>query len=323
MNNYKITIQYDGTRYKGWQGQNSTGLTIQGKIEAVLGQMAGHAVEVIGSGRTDAGVHAKGQVANFHIEEHFTEGKIMSYLNHYLPDDIAVIAIEQVDERFHSRYAAKKKTYRYHIHMGEISDVFERKYEYQYEKRLDVESMKEALASVQVKGRMEEFESKDRNLVAIVDYAHNRLSFEKLYDSVYKEYPGYEIYTVFGCPGDKALNRRRDLGLISGLFSNRVYLTTDDPGTESVTRISEETGHYVEMVGCPCECIEDRALAIHRAIQDAGEKKTVVLVLGKGSEGRQRFGNLTYDCPTDSEMVRKSMNNYDRQTIRQKVSRRS
>ena len=144
MNNYKITIQYDGTRYKGWQGQNSTGLTIQGKIEAVLGQMAGHAVEVIGSGRTDAGVHAKGQVANFHIEEHFTEGKILSYLNHYLPDDIAVIAIEQVDERFHSRYAAKKKTYRYHIHMGEISDVFERKYEYQYEKTLDVERMKEA-----------------------------------------------------------------------------------------------------------------------------------------------------------------------------------
>jgi len=144
MNNYKITIQYDGTRYKGWQGQNSTGLTIQGKIEAVLGQMAGHAVEVIGSGRTDAGVHAKGQVANFHIEEHFTEEKILSYLNHYLPDDIAVIAVEQVDERFHSRYAAKKKTYRYHIHMGEISDVFERKYEYQYEKTLDVERMKEA-----------------------------------------------------------------------------------------------------------------------------------------------------------------------------------
>ena len=89
-------------------------------------------------------MQAKGQVANFHIEEHFTEGKILSYLNHYLPDDIAVIAIEQVDERFHSRYAAKKKTYRYHIHMGEISDVFERKYEYQYEKILDVESMKEA-----------------------------------------------------------------------------------------------------------------------------------------------------------------------------------
>ena len=106
MNNYKITIQYDGTRYKGWQGQNSTGLTIQGKIEAVLGQMAGHAVEVIGSGRTDAGVHAKGQVANFHIEEHFTEEKILSYLNHYLPDDIAVIAVEQGGNSVQSFFSA-------------------------------------------------------------------------------------------------------------------------------------------------------------------------------------------------------------------------
>ena len=84
MNNYKITIQYDGTRYKGWQGQNSTGLTIQGKIEAVLGQMAGHAVEVIGSGRTDAGVHAKGQVANFHIEEHFTDFSTEVLFTHVL-----------------------------------------------------------------------------------------------------------------------------------------------------------------------------------------------------------------------------------------------
>lgn len=181
-----------------------------------------------------------------------------------------------------------------------------------------VECMKEALASVQVKGRMEEFESRDKNLVAIVDYAHNRLSFEKLYDSIFKEYPGYQVFTVFGCPGDKALNRRRDLGLISGLFSNRVYLTTDDPGTESVTKICSETSHYVEMVGCPCQCIEDRALAIHRAIEDA-EEKTVVLVLGKGSEGRQRFGRMTYDCPTDSEMVKQSMNNYDRCSMRRKV----
>lgn len=183
---------------------------------------------------------------------------------------------------------------------------------------VSVECMKEALASVQVKGRMEEFESRDKKLVAIVDYAHNRLSFEKLYDSIYKEYPGYQVYTVFGCPGDKALNRRRDLGLISGLFSNMVYLTTDDPGTESVTKICSETSHYVELVGCPCQCIEDRALAIHQAIQDAKER-TVVLVLGKGSEGRQRFGTLTYDCPTDSEMVRQSINSYDRQSMRQRV----
>ena len=144
MNNYKITIQYDGTRYKGWQGQNSTGLTIQGKIEAVLGQMAGHAVEVIGSGRTDAGVHAKGQVANFHIEEHFTEGKILSYLNHYLPDDIAVIAVEQVDERFHSRFHAVSKTYSYRIRTSPIPSVFDRRYLYQYGEPLDVGLMEQA-----------------------------------------------------------------------------------------------------------------------------------------------------------------------------------
>ena len=154
--NYKLIIGYDGTRYFGWEHQPGKD-TIQGKLEDVLNYLAEEPVLIIGAGRTDAGVHAKGQVANFHIEEHFTEGKIMSYLNHYLPDDIAVIAIEQVDERFHSRYAAKKKTYRYHIHMGEISDVFERKYEYQYEKTLDVERMKE---------------------INFMDYKRNRFSLE-------------------------------------------------------------------------------------------------------------------------------------------------
>ena len=144
MNNFKLTIQYDGTRYKGWQGQNGTDQTIQGKIENVLKEMAGHEVEITGSGRTDAGVHARGQVANFHIEESFSKEEILSYLNHYLPDDIAVISIEKVDDRFHSRYQATAKTYRYHIHMGQIPDVFGRKYEYQYEKELDIDRMKNA-----------------------------------------------------------------------------------------------------------------------------------------------------------------------------------
>lgn len=179
---------------------------------------------------------------------------------------------------------------------------------------IPVECMKEGIASVQVKGRMEEFESRDKKLVTIVDYAHNRLSFEKLYDSVFQEYPGYQVVTVFGCPGNKALNRRRDLGLIAGLFSNMVYLTMDDPGTESTAQISREVSHYVEMVGCQCICIEDRALAIQQAITDAPER-TVVLVLGKGNEGRQRFGNMVYDCPTDTELVKQSMRYYDRNAM--------
>ena len=175
--------------------------------------------------------------------------------------------------------------------------------------------MQEGLADVQVEGRMEEFESRNRKLVAIVDYAHNRLSFEKLFDSVFKEYPDYRVVTVFGCPGDKAFNRRRDLGLVAGLFSDQVYLTTDDPGTESVAKIAGEISRYVEMVGCPCTTIEDRTLAIRKAVECAAGK-TVVLVLGKGNEGRQCFGQTICECPKDAEVVRKSILQYDKNCMR-------
>ncbi len=144
MKNYKITIQYDGTRYKGWQVQKSTYMTIQGKIQEILKQLAGEDIEVIGSGRTDAGVHAYGQVANFHIKEDFSAEEILKYLNHYLPMDIAVLSIEEVEERFHSRYHATEKTYVYRIHNSDIPNVFERKYVYDYTEHLDIERMKEA-----------------------------------------------------------------------------------------------------------------------------------------------------------------------------------
>lgn len=144
MKNYKITIQYDGTRYKGWQVQKSTDMTIQGKIQSVLKEMTGQEIEVIGSGRTDAGVHAYGQVANFHVPEHFKAQEILEYLNHYLPMDIAVIDIEEVDERFHARFNAVEKTYMYRIHTSAVPNVFERKYMYNYTEYLDVNKMKEA-----------------------------------------------------------------------------------------------------------------------------------------------------------------------------------
>ena len=144
MANYKITIQYDGSRYKGWQVLNSTDMTIQGKLQGVLNQLAGEPVDVIGSGRTDAGVHASGQVANFHLNGDFSEGKILEYLNHYLPMDIAVVGIEEVDERFHARYHALSKTYVYRIHTSSIPNVFERKYAYTYTDKLDVQKMKQA-----------------------------------------------------------------------------------------------------------------------------------------------------------------------------------
>ena len=144
MKNYKITVQYDGTRYKGWQVQKSTEDTIQGKIQHVLETLVGHPVEVIGSGRTDAGVHASGQIANFHIEDSYCEEEIMRWLNEHLPQDIAVTQICEVEERFHSRYQADTKTYRYRIHTSSISNVFERKYVYEYLLPLDIEKMRKA-----------------------------------------------------------------------------------------------------------------------------------------------------------------------------------
>ena len=110
MKNYLIKIQYDGTRYKGWQVQKSTKDTIQGKIEHVLSTLCNAPVEVIGSGRTDAGVHARGQCANFHIDEKYTKEEIFTWLNKHLPSDIAVTSIEEVKPRFHCRYNAISKT---------------------------------------------------------------------------------------------------------------------------------------------------------------------------------------------------------------------
>lgn len=144
MQNYKIVIQYDGTRYRGWQGQNSTDQTIQGKIEYVLSEMAGEPIEITGSGRTDAGVHAIGQVANFHWKADGNCEQIRDYLNHYLPEDIAVSSVEKVDERFHSRYQAEAKTYLYRIHTDKIPNVFARKYVYDYQTPLDIARMKKA-----------------------------------------------------------------------------------------------------------------------------------------------------------------------------------
>lgn len=144
MANYKIEIQYDGTRYKGWQVQNSTDMTIQGKLQRVLSELSGSPIEVIGSGRTDAGVHASGQVANFHMEGEYSKEDILEYLNHYLPMDIAVTGIEEVGERFHARFHAVAKSYVYRIHTSPIPDVFERKYVYTYTEPLDIEEMRKA-----------------------------------------------------------------------------------------------------------------------------------------------------------------------------------
>lgn len=144
--NYKLTIQYDGTRYKGWQSQKSTDVTIQGKLNAVFSQMEGKEVELQGSGRTDAGVHAVGQTASVHLSVDMTISQMLEYVNHYLPEDIGVVKIEEVPERFHARLSAKQKTYIYRIFNSSAPNVFERKWMYTIAEPLDLSLMKQAAA---------------------------------------------------------------------------------------------------------------------------------------------------------------------------------
>lgn len=148
MRNIKIIVQYDGTRYSGWQSQEHDENTIQGKLTAVLTRLLGEAVELAGSGRTDAGVHALGQVANFKTRSEMSCVELLENLNHYLPEDIGVISIEEVDARFHSRLNAVRKTYRYHIWNSPIHAVFDRRYTWSIEQHLDVPAMRRAAAGL-------------------------------------------------------------------------------------------------------------------------------------------------------------------------------
>lgn len=143
-----MILQYEGTRYQGWQKQENSDNTIQGKLESILSKMAGEMVEVHGAGRTDAGVHAKGQVAHFKLYSNQvadkTEDEIMEYINRYLPEDIAVISLKEAGERFHSRLNAIGKIYQYRIINSKVPHVFDRRYVHVVEKPLNLEKMRMA-----------------------------------------------------------------------------------------------------------------------------------------------------------------------------------
>ena len=142
--NYRIVVSYDGTRYNGWQKQKTTEDTIQGKLETLLSRMAGKEITVQGSGRTDAGVHALAQTANFRMETELSEQELMDAINGYLPEDIAVLSLKAASERFHSRYNAIAKTYEYRLYIGNAKPVMDRKYVWQPEEWPDPERMRAA-----------------------------------------------------------------------------------------------------------------------------------------------------------------------------------
>lgn len=180
--NYKMTVQYEGTRYRGWQKQPGVENTIQGKLETLLSRLMETPVEVYGAGRTDAGVHALAQTASFRVPEEklsalaripsaglssagsgdlFEDGPeemlssrrkaaqdqaLFAALNHYLPEDIAVPRLVRASDRFHARYLTSSKWYQYRIRTNTVSDVMNRRFLWQYKEPLDIERMKEGAA---------------------------------------------------------------------------------------------------------------------------------------------------------------------------------
>ena len=143
MRNIKLTIKYDGKCYNGWQKQPNK-LNIQGEIERAIYNITKEEVNLIGSGRTDAGVHALGQVANFKTNSEIPIEKLPLAINSQLKNSIVIKEAEEVDERFHSRYNAKHKTYRYIINNSKCGTAIYRNLEYSYPFKLDAEKMKQA-----------------------------------------------------------------------------------------------------------------------------------------------------------------------------------
>ncbi len=144
MRNLRLDICYDGTRYRGWQRLPGKDDTIQGKLETALSRILGESIEISGSGRTDAGVHARGQVANFHCESAMPAAEILSQLRRYLPEDIGIYSCRDVSPRFHARLNAKEKIYRYRIWNSDAPCVFDRRFVTVMPDALDVGKMESA-----------------------------------------------------------------------------------------------------------------------------------------------------------------------------------
>jgi len=141
--NFKLLIQYDGTDFHGWQVQEND-RTIQGELERVIGMVADRDVSVVGSGRTDAGVHAEGQIANVHLVGKFTPDKLKHAINGNLWRDIRVMTVEKAEDEFHARFSAKRKTYVYRVVNAPVMSPFWRRFAHHEARPLDVARMNDA-----------------------------------------------------------------------------------------------------------------------------------------------------------------------------------
>ena len=169
------------------------------------------------------------------------------------------------------------------------------------------EAVRAGLAKARVPGRMEVYSNAGGDVTAIVDYAHNRMSFETLFRSAKREYPGRRIVAVFGCPGKKAFDRRRDLGEVAGACSDLVVLTEEDSGEEDTLSICREIASHV---ACECRIEPNRGEAIRQAVLSC-ETPSLLLITGKGAETRQKRGLEYIDTPSDVEYVQAFLREWD------------
>ena len=141
---FRLTLCYEGTRYRGWQRQGNTDNTIQARLEALLSRLLDQPVELAASGRTDAGVHARRQVCSFRADTDWDAGFMLTKLRQHLPEDIGAVSLEEAAPRFHARLNCREKTYVYRIWNSPEPNVFERKYLYAYPAPLDLDLMRRA-----------------------------------------------------------------------------------------------------------------------------------------------------------------------------------
>lgn len=177
---------------------------------------------------------------------------------------------------------------------------------------IGVEAIRTGLYKAHTAGRMEVYESADKKIAVIVDYAHNKLSFENLFESVRKEYPDRHISIAFGCPGNKAIIRRKDMGEVSGRLADFIYITEDDPAEENPVDICRVIADYIEGVGGKdkYKIILDRGKAIKTAIEDC-KGESVIILAGKGAETRQKRGLEAEPYESDAFFAQKYLKEYD------------
>ena len=189
MRNVRLDICYDGSRYRGWQRLSGAENTIQGKLEALLSKMAGETVEVNSSGRTDAGVHAYGQVISFACDVDMSPEEIRDYMNQYLPEDIGVLSVVIAGERFHARLNATGKIYRYRVLNSNVPKVFDRKFVFQVPETLDLEAMKKGISYLEGKHDFKAFTAKKNTKKSTVRTIH---------EIKMEEIEGELVFTFYG-----------------------------------------------------------------------------------------------------------------------------